>query len=105
MKYLEWVAIALIHIGCFPAVAYPIAWAWRGTWHENRVGRALMWKAASLGALYFISVLGVWFPGDWWLYPYVATLAVVTFALWRQLWVLLSVQREAGKSDNKRGDL
>lgn len=98
-KNLELYVVVLIHLGAIPAVGYPVAWALRGTYRQSRVGRALMFKAASLAALFVVSLLGIWFGhGTWWAWLYAATLTVVTVALFRQFAVLLQVLREQGRS-------
>lgn len=99
MKYLELYLVVVIHLGAIPAVGYPVAWAWRGTFRQNKVGRALMFKAVSLAVLFVVTLLGIWFGHPlWWVFLYVAAVTYVSVALWRQFLVLLVVLREYGRN-------
>lgn len=93
-SWLEVGVIAVVHIGLVPAVAYPLLWHLRATWHDSRIGRALMHKAVALAALFVVSVANVWLPGAWWAPVYAVTVTAVTWTLWRQFAVLRSVLRE-----------
>lgn len=105
MTAVEWYLVAVVHLALVPALGYPVAWGARGTWRRNRVGRALMYKAASLGGLFAVAVAKFWWPSTWLTYIYAAMVTLVALSLYRQFWVLLSVQHEAGKGDTERGDL
>lgn len=101
MKYLELYLVVLVHLATIPAVGYPLAWSRFGTWRNNRVGRALMFKAASLGALFTVAVAQWWLPWGWLSYLYAAVVTAVTVALFRQFYVLLSVLREQKRESSR----
>lgn len=97
-KWLElWVTVMVV-AGTIPAVGYPLAWGLRGTWRGTPVGRALMFHAASLAALFVVSVANLVLPGAWFLYVYTLTVTAVVVALFYQFGVLLSEQRKERKA-------
>lgn len=98
MKALELYVVAVVHLGLIPAVGYPLAWHIKGTWRDNRVGRALMHKAIALAALFVVSVLSLWVTGLWFAIPYALTVTAVVWTMFRQFVVLLSVLREERRS-------
>jgi hypothetical protein len=94
MSAFELYLVVVVHLAVAPAVAYPLLWSLHGTWSHNRVGRALMFKAASLGALFLVAVARFWLPVHLLSYLYAATVTTVAAALYWQLWVLVGVLRE-----------
>lgn len=99
MSTLDLYVVVIVHLGSIPAVAYPILYGRWADWRSSRVGRALMWKAVSLAALFVVSVANFWLPawGPFLLYPYALVVTAVTVALTRQVIVLIAVFREARK--------
>lgn len=97
MSALDLYVAAMFHLGLIPAVAYPLLYNRWAKWRDNRVGRALMWKARALAALFAVSVFTYW-----WVWPflqalYAAVLTGVTVALYRQVTVLVAVFRQKGE--------
>lgn len=93
-KWLELFVTVVVVLGTIPAVGYPLAWGLRGTWRGSPVGRALMFHAISMAALFLVSVLNLVLPGAWFLYVYTVTVTAVVATLFWQFVVLLSEQRK-----------
>ena len=91
-KWLDLYIIAVVHVGLIPALAYPLFYA-RSPWRSTEVGKALMFKGASLGALFLLAVVGHWWPFPGYDLIYAVAVTGVVAAMSYQFVVLRQQQR------------
>lgn len=93
----EYFILAMVHLGALGAIGYMFDLGWRPA-RDSEVGRALVFKAGTLAALYFVSVVGYWWPFPGYIYFYGVALTGITGAIFYQWYSMRSARRE-GKLD------
>lgn len=99
MKYLELYIAIVIHLGAISAICYPLVYL-SSPWSEGPTGRALMWKARSVAALFLLGILNVWTDLPW--YPILKAIVFTgaSLAVTYQFRVMLHLKRKSRRTNN-----
>src|SRR5690606_30478883 len=84
-------AIVAVHLFAIPAIAYPSVYR-QSPWEDGPTGKALMNKARAVALLFFIAVLGFWWPFPGYLYIYGAIITYLGCAITYQFVVMLRLK-------------
>lgn len=86
--------IVAIHLFAIPALAYPLVYR-KSPWRYGTTGRALMNKARAVALLFFITIVGHWWPFNGYHYMYAIVVTYLGCAITYQLWVMMKLRHSA----------
>lgn len=102
---LESLVVALLVVCTVPSVAFVVVYGFTSRWRDSPIGRHFMAFTSVVSAFLTLAVVArIAGRPDWIMYVAVPLYVLLAFLLWRQLWLLVKVQRADRKDRDRVAD-